>query len=207
MERRSLSCRQAAVVRWSSRSVYTLAVARPTFAPRFGRSEDGDSNFRKIRSPPAARIMIEITSQPIDPAAVHRRLHSPEAGASVVFTGTTRRLTEGRETVELTYECYRELAERKLRELEVAARIRWSLVECVILHRLGVVPLGQASVVVGVSAAHREAAFAAARWLIDTLKEQVPIWKQEHWADGTREWIHPGMSLPGAASGGNPDAG
>ena len=151
--------------------------------------------------------MIEITAQPIDPAAVHRQLTSPEAGASVVFTGTTRRLTAGRETVELTYECYRELAERNLRELELAARGRWSLLECAILHRIGVVPLGEASVVVGVSAAHREAAFAAARWLIDTLKEQVPIWKQEHWADGTREWIHPGMSRPGTPTGGDSDAG
>ena len=151
--------------------------------------------------------MILITDQVLDAAAVQRRLGSVEAGASVVFTGTTRRLTDGRETVDLTYECYRELAEKALRDLESTARTRWRLVECVLLHRIGLVPLGEASVVVGVSAAHRDEAFESARWLIDTLKEQVPIWKQEHWADGTRQWIHPGMSPPQAAPGGDRNAG
>ncbi|MFO0264564.1 MAG: molybdenum cofactor biosynthesis protein MoaE, partial [Planctomycetota bacterium] len=96
--------------------------------------------------------MIQITDQVLDPAAVQRQLGSVDAGASVVFTGTTRRLTAGRETVDLTYECYRELAEKSMRELESTARARWELVECIVLHRLGVVPLGEASVVVGVSA-------------------------------------------------------
>ena len=145
--------------------------------------------------------MIQITDQVLDPAAVQRQLGSVDAGASVVFTGTTRRLTAGRETVDLTYECYRELAEKSMRELESTARARWELVECIVLHRLGVVPLGEANVVVGVSAPHRDAAFEAARWLIDTLKERVPIWKQEHWADGSRQWIHPGVTSPTGLGG------
>lgn len=151
--------------------------------------------------------MIQITDQVLDPANVQRQLGSVDAGASVVFTGSTRRWTEGRETVDLTYDCYRELAERAMLELEATARERWSLVECIVLHRVGLVPLGEASVVVGVSAGHRDAAFEAARWLIDTLKVQVPIWKQEHWADGTRQWIHPGLSLPMLPPRGNSDAG
>jgi molybdopterin synthase catalytic subunit len=146
--------------------------------------------------------MIELTDQPLDAGSVHQKLLSVDAGATVVFTGTTRRLTAGRETVELTYECYRELAERELHELESLARSRWPILECLVLHRLGTVPLGEASVIVGVSAAHRDPAFAAARWLIDTLKERVPIWKQEHWSDGSHEWIHPGMPpLPRPSEG------
>jgi molybdopterin synthase catalytic subunit len=65
------------------------------------------------------------------------------------------------------------------------------------VHRLGVVLPGEASVAVAVSAPHRAAAFEAARWLIDTLKEEVPIWKQEHWADGSTEWVHPGVNNAG----------
>jgi molybdopterin synthase catalytic subunit len=67
----------------------------------------------------------------------------------------------------------------------------WPLVTCSIVHRLGLVPLGEASVAVVVSSPHRQEAFDAGEWLIDTLKERVPIWKQEHWADGRSDWIHP----------------
>lgn len=151
--------------------------------------------------------MIEITPEPIDIADAHERLRSMDAGASVVFTGTTRRMTAGRETLELTYEAYPELANKVLSELVAEAERRWSLLECLVIHRVGVVPLGEASVLVGVSSAHRDAAFEAARWLIDTLKEKAPIWKQEHWADGKREWIHPGVAGPDAAPGGGVDAG
>jgi molybdopterin synthase catalytic subunit len=137
--------------------------------------------------------MIEITNEPLDVTQAYERLRSIDAGACVVFAGTTRRLTNGQETVELTYECYPELAHKVLEELVAEAKKRWTLIECLVWHRIGVVPLGEASVLVGATSAHREAAFEAARWLIDTLKERAPIWKQEHWADGSREWIHPGI--------------
>ena len=71
---------------------------------------------------------------------------------------------------------------------------RWPLVECAIVHRLGHVELGEASVAIAVSSAHRDVAFAAGKWLIDTLKVVVPIWKKENWADGTTEWVHPGFT-------------
>ena len=115
----------------------------------------------------------------------------PEAGAVVLFLGTTRELTDGRRTVTLDYEAYDEMAEKQLAELEAEARRRWPLVECLIVHRLGRVPLAEASVAIVVSTPHRADAFAAGQWLIDTLKRDVPIWKQEHWADGTSEWVHP----------------
>lgn len=135
--------------------------------------------------------MIELTRDPIDTAALLARATTPEAGAVVLFLGTTREMTDGRRTLTLDYEAYDEMAERKLAELEAEARRRWPLVECYIVHRLGRVPLAEASVAIVVSTPHRTDAFAAGQWLIDTLKRDVPIWKQEHWADGASEWVHP----------------
>jgi molybdopterin synthase catalytic subunit len=138
--------------------------------------------------------MIEIRSAPIDTAALLAKVSSPLAGAVVLFLGTTRELTAGRRTESLDYECYPEMAEKKMAELEAEARRRWPLVECVIVHRLGHLELGEASVAIAVSSPHRNAAFEAGKWLIDTLKEVVPIWKKENWADGTSEWVHPGVT-------------
>jgi molybdopterin synthase catalytic subunit len=109
----------------------------------------------------------------------------------VLFLGITRQFTAGRETAELAYEAYHEMAESELAKLEASARERWPLVECVIAHRLGVVPLAEPSVAIAASSPHRQDAFEAARWLIDTLKESVPIWKQERWTTGAAEWVHP----------------
>jgi molybdopterin synthase catalytic subunit len=137
--------------------------------------------------------MVELTQKPIDTAALLARAGSPAAGAVVLFLGTVRELTAGRRTLALDYECYPRMAEKKLAELEHEARRRWPLVECLLVHRLGRLELGEASVAVAVSAAHRREAFEAAQWLIDTLKEVVPIWKRENWDDGTTEWVHPGV--------------
>ena len=137
--------------------------------------------------------MIVLTNERIDALAVLAAVQSPAAGAVVLFLGTTRQVTNGRQTTSLDYECYPEMAERKLAELETQARSRWPLIECAIVHRLGRVEIGETSVAVAVSSAHRQAAFEAGQWLIDTIKEVVPIWKCEHWADGTTEWVHPEM--------------
>lgn len=139
--------------------------------------------------------MIRLTNDPIDIPTLLDVVGSPQAGAVVLFLGTTREFTHGRQTVSLDYECYPEMAERKLAELEAEARRRWPIVECGIIHRVGRVDLAEASVAIAVSTPHRRDAFEAGQWLIDTLKEVVPIWKQEHWADGTTEWVHPGVSL------------
>ena len=138
--------------------------------------------------------MIQLTDDAIDTQHLLELVQRPEAGAVVLFLGTTRQFTKGRETVQLTYEAYREMALRELDRLEAEARRRWSLIECAIAHRLGVVALGEASVAIAVSSPHRNDAFEAGRWLIDTLKETAPIWKQEHWADGSMEWVHPETS-------------
>jgi molybdopterin synthase catalytic subunit len=140
--------------------------------------------------------MIEIVTAAIDTQAVLKHVASPEAGAVVLFLGTTRQFTHGRETASLDYECFDELARVKLAELEAEARGRWPLVGCAIVHRVGHVPLGESSVAVAVSSAHRNVAFEAGQWLIDTLKATVPIWKKENWTDGTSQWVHPGLEVP-----------
>jgi molybdopterin synthase catalytic subunit len=136
--------------------------------------------------------VIEVSDKVIDTAAAIAHVQAPAAGAVVLFLGTTREMTNGRQTVSLEYECYPEMAKRKLAELEAEARRRWPILDCAIVHRLGHVEIGEASVAIAVSSAHRQPAFEAGQWLIDTLKEVVPIWKCERWADGTTEWVHPG---------------
>jgi molybdopterin synthase catalytic subunit len=136
--------------------------------------------------------MIQLTNDPIDTQALLVRVRHPNAGAVVLFLGTTRELTGNRQTVALDYEAYREMAERQLAELEAEARRRWPVIECNITHRLGRVPPTEASVAIAVSTPHRSDAFAAGQWLIDSLKRDVPIWKREQWSDGTTEWVHPG---------------
>lgn len=135
--------------------------------------------------------MVELTHQVIDVARLLQQVSSQQAGAVVLFLGTTREFTNGRQTTTLDYEAYEPMALTKLTELETAAKQRWQLVKCGIIHRLGNVPLGDASVAIAVSSPHRGEAFAAGQWLIDTLKIEVPIWKREHWSDGTTEWVHP----------------
>lgn len=135
--------------------------------------------------------MLEIVSETIDTAIVLQSVQSDLAGASVLFCGTTRQYTDGRETVHLEYEAYEKMAIAKIHELHDQAQQKFAIEKVAIVHRLGVVPVGECSVAIAVSSAHRAAAFAAASWLIDTLKESVPIWKQETFSDGTQVWIHP----------------
>jgi len=137
--------------------------------------------------------MIEITEAPIDHAALTERVRSNQAGAVCTFLGTVREMTGDRQTVLLEYEAYPEMALKKLAELEDQARARWPILEVALVHRVGRLDLGEISVIVAGSCPHRNEAFEACRWLIDTLKEVVPIWKRESWADGTEEWVHPGM--------------
>ncbi|MGI9456795.1 MAG: molybdenum cofactor biosynthesis protein MoaE [Aeoliella sp.] len=138
--------------------------------------------------------MISLTDNPIDITSLIAQASQPAAGAVVAFVGITRELTGGKQTERLAYEAYRDMAEVKLAELEAAARTRWQLVDCLMVHRLGEVPISEASIAVVVSSPHRRVAFEAAEWLIDTLKQDVPIWKQEHYVGGTTEWVHPGTA-------------
>ena len=148
--------------------------------------------------------MIQLTDKPIDPTQILASVESNNAGAVVLFLGTTREMTGSRKTESLDYEAYSPMAEKKMAELEAEARSRWPILECMIVHRTGHLEIREASIAVAVSSPHRGDAFEAARWLIDTLKESVPIWKKENWADGTSDWVHPGVETPEAAIGGTP---
>jgi molybdopterin synthase catalytic subunit len=138
--------------------------------------------------------MIDITDAPIDHVAVTEKVRSNRAGAVVSFLGTVREMTGDRRTAALDYEAYPEMALKKMAELEAEARRRWPVIEAAIVHRVGHLDPGAVSVVVAVSCPHRDQAFEACRWLIDTLKQVVPIWKKELWSDGGEEWVHPGMN-------------
>jgi molybdopterin synthase catalytic subunit len=136
--------------------------------------------------------MIRLTHEPIDHAALTEQVRSPHCGAVVTFLGTVRDLTGERVTLALDYEAYPGMAEKKLTEIEADVRARWPVGDVAMVHRLGRLEIGEVSVAVAVSCPHRTDAFAACRHAIDRLKELVPIWKREHWADGTTEWVHPG---------------
>jgi len=144
-------------------------------------------------APETSQSMIQLTNEPIDTQALLDEVNSPESGAVVLFLGTVREWTSGRQTASLDYEGYPAMAEKKLAELEATARERWPLVGCAIVHRLGHLELAESSVAVAVSSPHRGVAFEAGQWIIDTLKQVVPIWKKENWADGGSEWVHPGV--------------
>ncbi len=132
---------------------------------------------------------VEVHDRSIAPAALIGEAGAAAAGAVVVFLGTARDHSPGKQGVtHLEYEAYREQVEPKILEMVAEARDRWDLVHVVVEHRVGTVSVGEPSVAVVVSAAHREPAFDAARFLIDTLKERAPIWKKEHWAGGA-EWV------------------
>jgi len=138
-----------------------------------------------------AETRIDLTRDLIDFAAMTEWVRSNDAGAVVLFLGTVREMTAGRRTLALDYEGYPEMARRKMQEIVAQASARWPVIKAAVSHRLGHLELGDVSVAVAVSCPHRHHAFDAGRFVIDTLKEVVPIWKQENWADGTKEWVHP----------------
>lgn len=135
--------------------------------------------------------LVALTDQPIDLNALFSFVSSPKAGALVSFLGTVRDNNKGRGVDALTYEAYRPMAEKELRRLVWEMRERWSLCKVAIVHRFGTLSVGEISVAIVVSAPHRSDAFDAARYAIERLKEIVPIWKREHFTDGTTQWSSP----------------
>ena len=140
--------------------------------------------------------MVELTNEIIDYQTLTEQIRSNQAGAVVLFLGTVREMTKGRQTLALDYDAFPEMAIAKMEELEADVRTRWPVTNVGIVHRLGHLELGEISVAVAVSSPHRELAFEAGKYLIDTLKITVPVWKKENWSDGTTEWVHPGTGEP-----------
>ena len=135
-------------------------------------------------APEGARRHVAIIREPIDTARTLADLKRGEDGAALVFEGVVRNQTRGRKTLYLDYEAYEEMALRQLEALAAQAKQQFQIRDVAIVHRLGRLEIGETSVLIVVASAHRAAAFDACRWLIDTLKKTVPIWKKEYFADG-----------------------
>lgn len=129
-----------------------------------------------------------ITASSLDPVPLVEFVLTPSDGAVVTFAGVARDNFGGRPTSFLSYEAYAEMAVRVLEQLADEARARWPIGRVAVHHRVGRLAIGETAVLVVVAAPHRQAAFAAAEYIMDRIKEVAPIWKQEHWADGTVEW-------------------
>jgi molybdopterin synthase catalytic subunit/molybdopterin converting factor small subunit len=138
--------------------------------------------------------VVALTRDPICAAKLAAEAKQAEDGAVVIFDGIVRNHSRGRRTLHLDYEAYEEMAVRQMREIAGQARSRFAIRQVTIVHRLGRVEIDETSVLIIVASAHRSAAFEACRWLIDTLKTTVPIWKKETFVDGA-VWA-PGEPFP-----------
>ena len=132
--------------------------------------------------------MVRVTEKALDLQELIAFVGDPAAGAVATFIGTARNHNEGRKVTSLEYEAYPEMAEKELAELGQEAEERWKLCRLAIVHRIGPVQIGEPSVMIAVSAAHREDAFAACRFAIEEIKKRVPIWKKEVF-EGGEVWI------------------
>jgi len=130
------------------------------------------------------RARVEIVRAKIDTAKILHEMKRGEDGAAIVFEGTVRNNTRGRKTLFLDYEAYEEMALQQMESLAGQVLQQFQVRDVAIIHRLGRLEIGETSVLIAVASAHRAAAFDACRWLIDTLKKTVPIWKKEHFEDG-----------------------
>jgi molybdopterin synthase catalytic subunit/molybdopterin converting factor small subunit len=138
--------------------------------------------------PPVSGGAFRLSVEPLSLDAAVDEVRSDRAGAIATFTGTTRVQSRGRSVLHLDYEAYEEMAEQVMAEIAKELKNRYDLCEIAIHHRTGRVDIGEASVVIAVSAPHRQDALAACRDAIDTLKQQVPLWKKEFY-EGGEEWI------------------
>lgn len=143
---------------------------------------------------PRAEPLVRLIREPIVPAEIVPPLERPEDGAVVVFDGIVRNHSRGRTTHYLEYEAYEAMALAQMQALAAEALQRFAIRNVALVHRLGRLEIGEPSVLIAVYSAHRAAAFDACRWLIDTLKQTVPIWKKEFFADGA-VWA-PGEPFP-----------
>lgn len=141
--------------------------------------------------------MFCLTSGPIDSSALRAALENPACGACVEFEGLVRNHNEGRTVLRLEYEAYGALAVKEGEAIVREARAKFRIEEAACVHRTGMLEIGDMAVWVGVASAHRGEAFKACAWIIDTVKQRVPIWKREHYADGTDEWVNCAACAPG----------
>lgn len=134
--------------------------------------------------------MFQIASQPIDPQSLKDSLLDSRAGGFASFEGWVRNHNDGQTVGSLDYEAYTELAEKEGAKIIAEAHEKFGILRAACVHRVGSLQIGDMAVWVGVSSAHRDAAFTACRYIIDEVKERVPIWKKEHYSSGDAGWIN-----------------
>lgn len=132
--------------------------------------------------------LFEIIDQPIDVEEVRQKVIDRNAGAITVFIGTVREMTKGKKTLHLEYQAYPPMAIKMFEQISKEIQAQWPEVKVAITHRIGHLEISDIAVVIAVSSPHRKVAYAANEFAIDRIKQIVPIWKKEHWEDGT-EWI------------------
>jgi molybdopterin synthase catalytic subunit len=133
-----------------------------------------------------------IVEHRLDATALLAEVSAPRHGAAILFAGVVREMNDGRAVTGIEYSAYRGMAERELGAIVSEASHRFPDADVVVEHRIGVLGVGDTSVVIAVGHPHRAAAYDASRYVIEQVKRRVPIWKREHYADGTREWVHAG---------------
>lgn len=147
--------------------------------------------------------MFEVTREPLDPQRAVAAVRRDEDGAVALFLGVVRNHNQGRRVLYLEYDAYPAMAVRKMEEVAAEVRARWPVDGVAILHRIGRLEIGEASLVVAVSSAHRKEAFQACHYAVDRVKQIVPVWKKEVW-EGGEEWVEgsvvpvPEAAEPGA---------
>ena len=139
---------------------------------------------------------VAVLDIPLDVIAIRSLVSDPAAGAIVVFEGTARNHHEDQAVESLAYEAFVPMAEAELRRLRAESMSRFALCRCAIHHRIGTVPLLEAAVVIAVSSAHRKEALEATAWLMDRIKETVPIWKREQYRQGGEAWVEGAERFP-----------
>jgi molybdopterin synthase catalytic subunit len=132
---------------------------------------------------------IKVTETSLNAELMRQSMTDPHAGALVLFEGRARDHHEGRPVLQLAYESYAPMAEKELALLREKAIERFGLTRCAIHHRIGIVPLTESAVIVASSSAHRAESFQAAAWIMDEIKQHVPIWKRETYRDGSQAWV------------------
>ena len=135
--------------------------------------------------------MFKITTEVITGEEVRQAVEGPDAGAVVLFFGTVRNNTDGRPVKCLEYEAYPPMAEKKMAEIAQEISDKWGINRVAMVHRIGKLEIGEVSVAVSVASPHRKDGFEACKYAMDRLKQIVPIWKREVWADGEAEWVKP----------------
>lgn len=132
---------------------------------------------------------VAVTSDPIDTTGLMKRVGADEDGAILLFVGVVRNHNDGRDVSGVGYEAYGEMAEKVLREIVTEASVALGSDRIAVVHRVGDLVIGDVSVAIAVSSPHRAEGYEASRYVIEEIKKRVPVWKHEHYTDGTVEWV------------------